>query len=887
MRKKILLFSALGTLVLGVCAGIGISATKKADVFSTRASITPPTDGDAYDAWLNSWSKPNHLYVHYNRGDKNDYNQFCFWMWNDATDTDGTLWCYGGETEKKAVKLNPMSQHWMYEEDIISGESKSVYKDAYGVIADVDLGANLIEGKVKKGDPAKPCSYDDCDDFGFLFPLISSMDGASHWTSDGGKDNDVDDWREEENWRTVNGGKAIHIFFASGQLMNYTYYAGSGIPQVKENPIDKDTTGNYASKTESIPDKYVGKVTPTSTSFKSLGVGYQVFVASFRDSNGDGIGDIRGVINSLDYLNDLGVQVLWLTPIQQCGSYHGYDITDYYAVDKRFGTIDDYRELLFKAHSKGMKVLMDLVLNHTSKNNKWFINSEWGVNSGIPGTETDGTGINWRDVYTWKYATDTIKTAEKFVGDYYDESTGKTIQNVEQIKIPRNYINQTVADNAKSLNGASWFKNGESNYYYYGKFGSDMPELNYENKATRQLVQDVAKYWMSFGLDGYRLDAVKHIYMMDEIVNTDSGDVIVPDVGMKKAYDEQNEQYIYKPYDYSQNLTKNISFWKEFSMELKKVYPDCFLVGENFDGYGKLTAGYYQALDSQFDFASYYHSQDIYTYSAGGSYTSKREEENFEPFRNSGTSNITVKGENLTVPKGGRSDFINGAYTSNHDVLRAINMINNKTKVTGTADEIGNAKMAGALALTNPGLSWIYYGDELGMSSNVDQHINIYGNENCEDTWYRQPFVWQGAEGNKVRPHYVNGKYQFNSDSYDTYNKSILSDGKGVTLNSDNSFSCNNEIYNFYKEVIKIKKLYPAGASVSYADGGHVITLNVTAANAKDLKIFINLGYTNSGWEINLPNGEYTKVAEVGCSGIDNYSDFGSCRYSVVAFRHN
>ena len=222
MRKKILLFSALGTLVLGmsVCAGIGISATKKAEVFPTRASITPPTDVEEYDAWLNSWSKPNHLYVHYNRGDKNDYDQFCFWMWNDATDTDGTLWCYGGETVKKAVKLNPMSQHWMYENDIKPGESDTtVYKDSYGVIADVDLGADLIEGKVKKGETAKKCSYDDCDDFGFLFPLISSMDGSSHWTSDGGKDNDVDDWREEENWRSVTGGKAIHIFFASGQLI--------------------------------------------------------------------------------------------------------------------------------------------------------------------------------------------------------------------------------------------------------------------------------------------------------------------------------------------------------------------------------------------------------------------------------------------------------------------------------------------------------------------------------------------------------------------------------------------------------------------------------------------------------------------------------------------
>ena len=888
MKKKIFLFSALGSLIIGATAAavVGLTTPKKGEVFSTRA-LTAPTDAEEYDAWLNSWSKPNHLYVHYNRGAKNDYDQFCFWMWNDETDTDGTLWAYGGTKEYTSVTLNPMSEHWMYESDIKAGEAGTIYKDSYGVIADIDLGANLKEGKVKKGTQPKSCSYENCEDFGFLFPQINSMNGANHWTSDGGKDNDVDDWREDQNWRTISGGKCIHIFFSSGQLMNYSYFAGSGIPQVKVNPIDSATDNRYDSKTETIADKYPGQTSPTSSSFKKLGVGYQVFVASFRDSNGDGIGDIRGVIDSLDYLQDLGVEVLWLTPIQKCGSYHGYDIIDYYDVDKRFGTVDDYRELLFKAHQKGMKVLMDLVLNHTSKNNTWFIKSEWGVNS-YDGAETDGTGIKWRDVYTWKYGTDEIPTAKKFVGDYVDPDTGATINDVEQIETPTQYITQTVAQNASSLNGASWFKNGESNYYYYGKFGSDMPELNYENQATRKLVQDVAKYWMSFGLDGYRLDAVKHIYMMDEVVNTSAGDVIVPDIGMKKAYDEQNERYIYKPYDYSQNLTKNISFWKEFAIELKKVYPDCFLVGENFDGYGKLTAGYYQALDSQFDFASYYHSQDIYTYGAGGSYVSKRYEENFEPFGHSGTSDIIVKGKALTVPKGNRPDFINGAYTSNHDVLRAINMISNKTKVTGTAEEVGRAKMAGALALTNPGLSWIYYGDELGMSSNVDQHIAIYGNENCEDTWYRQPFIWQGTKGDRVRPSFVNGKYEFKSSAYDSYNKTLLSGGKGVTLNADNSFSCTNEVYAFYKQVIQLKKLYPAGATVSYQDGGHVITLDVSG-QGKSLKIFINLGYQSSNW--NLPGGSYDEnpVMEINCSGIHKSSNnnFGACPYSIVAFYAN
>ena len=889
MKKKILLFSALGSLIVSAAASLALfdaDSLKASDVFSTRASVTAPEDAEQYDYWLNSWSKPDHLYVHYNRGDKTDYDKFCFWMWNDKTDTDGTLWAYDGETSYPTITLNPMSTHWMYESDIKDGETDTIYKDRYGVIADIDLKKEgLSEGKVKKGTTPKPASYDNCDNFGFLFPQISSMNGSSHWTSDGGKDNNVTDWRDAFNWRDVTGGKAIHIFFSSGQLGKHSYYAGSGIPQVKENPIDKAEDNRFDSKTETIVDKYPRQVSPTSSSFKKLGVGYQILVSSFRDSDGDGTGDIRGIIDSLDYLKDLGVDVLWLTPIQECGSYHGYDIIDYYAVDKRFGTINDYRELLFKAHQKGMKVLMDLVLNHTSKNNTWFIKSEWGVNS-FEGAETDNTGIKWRDVYTWKYATDTIKTAEKFVGDYTDPDTGVTTQNIEQIKMPINYVDQTVAENAASLNGASWYRNGESNYYYYGKFGSDMPELNFENKATRKLVQDMAKYWMSFGLDGYRLDAVKHIYMKDEVSNPSN--LIMPDIGMKKAYDEQNERYIFKPYDYSQDLTKNIEFWKEFAIELKKVYPDCFLVGENFDGYGARIAGYYQALDSQFDFASYYHGQDIYTYSAGGSYTSKRDAESFIPFSTSGTSQIEVKvGDQKVfydVPRGNRGDFINGAFTSNHDVMRAINFINNKNKVSGTAEEIGRAKIAASLAILNPGVSWIYYGDELGMSSNTDQHIALYGNENCEDTWYRQPFMWQGELGNSVRTNYVNGKYQFTAEGYDSYNKSLFNSNKGIILNKDNTFSSTNEMYAFYKGLTSLKKLYPTGAKVSFSDGGHVMRLDVSGSG-KGLAIFINLGYQKSDWSINLDGSyESNPVAQIGCSGITNHSNFGSSSYSVVAF---
>ena len=521
-------------------------------------TVVPIDNEDEYDVWLDSWSKPGHLYFHYNRGDKGGYDNYCLWLWQHSPqDLEGSLWAFSANPKvSDKLTLSPMSNHWMTASEV-GKEGNSTYVDSYGVIADVDLyNANLKGGKT-----GTPTSFEGMEEIGFLLPQQSAMDGKTNWVSDGGRETYIDDIAEAKNWRNVEGGKAIHIFVSTGALYDYSYFAGSGTAQAVTNPIDEDTTGNFRSDVDAKYSNALG-VSSTSDSFKSLGAGYQIFVASFRDSNGDGIGDLRGIIDSLDYLSDLGVQVLWLTPIQKSDSYHGYDISDYYAVDKRFGTVDDYRELLYKAHEKGMKVLMDLVLNHTSKGNIWFSNSQWG-------RVDAAANINWRDIYNWKYETDIIEK--------YDPATNS-------------YKQITVQEDALSSN-PSWYRDGESHYYYYGKFGSGMPEINYLNASTRKLVIDMAKYWMSFGLDGFRLDAVKHIFMRDECYQ--NGDIIVQDVGSKESYDDEKGQYVTKGFDYSSNLTKNIMWWKEFAHGVKADYPNCFLVGENFDGWGTRTASYY------------------------------------------------------------------------------------------------------------------------------------------------------------------------------------------------------------------------------------------------------------------------------------------------------
>ena len=848
MRKKFLI---LGFLPVFLLAG-ALSLAAFEPLIGSGGYVSR-ADGDEdpnqYDYWLNSISKPGHLYLHYNRGAETNYGDYCLWLWQSAPqDLEGSLWGYSANpVVSPTLTLKPMSTHWMSPTEL-GLEGTGIYADKYGAIMDVDLyRSDLVGGKT-----GTATTFEGMEEVGFLLVRQNSMDGHADWVSDGGRETYVDDISVEENWRNIDGGKTIHLFVSKGSLANYSYYAGDGTPEVKVNPIDSDTSGNYRSAIEAYANDTFLDATSTSEAVKKLGVGDQIFVASFRDSDGDGMGDLRGIIDSLDYLKELGVDVLWLTPIQKSDSYHGYDISDYFAVDKRFGTLEDYRELIYKAHKMGMKVIMDLVLNHTSKGNPWFVNSQWGDNG-------SGGKNEWRDVYTWKYKTDLI---DKYTSNGYQKIT--------------------VEEDANSEN-PSWYRDGESNYYYYGKFGSGMPEINYQNAKTRQLVINMAKYWLSFGLDGYRLDAVKHIFMRDECYQ--EGDIVISDTGTKNSYDDEKGTYVNRPFDYSSNLTKNVTWWKEFSKALKADYPNCFLVGENFDGWGTRTAPYYQALDSQFSFSTYYHiCSQIYV---GGGFAYGQAKETFDPY--GAAEAVLYEGEpnEMRIPGGRRPDFIDGAFTSNHDVMRAINQVNGvqgekagdtiaKNDIDGSVDQVNKAKIHAAITMLNRGISWIYYGDELGMSSNTDQHIAKYKNENCEDIWYRQPFLWQDTT---KRPDYKSGQYKFELDGYNKTLKSM-----------EEQKADKNSMYNWYKALNQLKHLYPEDARITYIDGGHVIGIKVDD-NKGDCKlvIYINTGKQNSSWQVNpdFHAGKamnHTPVAALGDLTNIGDGDIGVCPFTVLAF---
>jgi len=200
-------------------------------------------------------------------------------------------------------------------------------------------------------------------------------------------------------------------------------------------------------------------------------VTYEIFVQAFSDSNGDGIGDFNGTTSKLDYLKDLGVNALWLMPIHPSQSEHKYDVMDYYGVHPDYGTMDDFKNLVKEAHKRNIKIILDLVINHSSRNHPWFQSAMNDLNS------------PYRNYYVW--------------------ATDEEIQKIGAEK-------KATAD---SDNRWVWNKVEKGNQKFYAYFGGGMPDLNFDNPKVREEVFKIGKYWLNdIDVDGFRLDAAKHIY---------------------------------------------------------------------------------------------------------------------------------------------------------------------------------------------------------------------------------------------------------------------------------------------------------------------------------------------------------------------------------------
>ena len=345
---------------------------------------------------------------------------------------------------------------------------------------------------------------------------------------------------------------------------------------------------------------------------------YEVFVRSFQDSNGDGKGDLPGLISKLDYLNDgtpetgqdLGVDALWLMPVFASPSYHGYDTTDYERVNPDYGTNEDLTRLCSEAHRRGMHVIVDLVLNHTSNKHPWFLDSASAPSSAR------------RDWYVWS-PTD-LHWAQPW-----------------------------------NAAGSSWHqKNGA---WYYGLFWAGMPDLNLRNPAVRAEAKRLAGLWLSRGVDGFRLDAVRHLI--------EDG-----------------------PGDGQNDTPETHAFLKEFAAHVRSVRPDALLVGEAWTETPKIAAYYGSTekvpggdeLPLNFDFPL-----------AG---------KIIEGVQVGESKSIAAKLREVAAAyPPGATDV---PFLTNHDMRRVASVL----KGDGA-----KLRSAAAILLSLPGTPFLYYGEEIGL----------------------------------------------------------------------------------------------------------------------------------------------------------------------------
>ena len=332
-------------------------------------------------------------------------------------------------------------------------------------------------------------------------------------------------------------------------------------------------------------------------------VWYEIFVRSFQDSDGDGVGDLDGVRSRLPYLADLGVGGIWLMPIHPSPSYHGYDVTDYRAVNPDYGDLDDLRALLSEAHALGMRVILDLVPNHTSAQHPWF-------QAALAGD------ARYRDYYLWR---------------------------------------EDPPDWRGTGGGSAWHAaNGVS---YLGLFSASMPDLNHTNPDVKRELFDVARHWLEFGVDGFRVDAIQHI------VEGEDGSI--------------------------RNTPETYAWVAEFQAFVREVAPDALVLGETWTEMPAIVR-YHEAagLDMSFDYPLW------------------RTVLSAIQARSASDLGYQIEQTLARYP----AAAARGIFLSNHDQTR------HATQLSIPRRDERRLKLAAALLLTMPGTPFLYYGEEIGMA---------------------------------------------------------------------------------------------------------------------------------------------------------------------------
>ncbi|MBR5660329.1 MAG: alpha-amylase [Bacteroidales bacterium] len=585
------------------------------------------------------------------------------------------------------------------------------------------------------------------------------------------------------------------------------------------------------------PDSYDGNRRASTT--------YQLLIYSFADSDGDGIGDFKGIQERLEYLDFLGVSAIWLSPAHPSSSYHGYDVDDYSTVNPLFGTEEDFKNLVDAAHARGIKIYMDYVLNHSGKGNAWFKEAladpsspyrdyyffstnpsvdyksfpmlkgttyqagEWKqATSGSPKLKISKTdeavtkGTATWNLYMWQdgVGDKSVKFVDKGDGTYYlvMEISGKwgvLVRKYADWQAGSKFGasgNGTMTE-GQNMNlvadGADMWFTGSGRYkielsdvstetlYYMGCFSDWMPDLNYgdvsqaENNACFQDLAASADKWINLGIDGFRLDAVKHICGGINSFSHSSNQIL-----LKKWYDRCNATY--KAAGHSDNI---------------------FMVAEEWDSHDT-EKSYYKSLTSCFEFDYFGALSGALGGNASG-YVSK----------------VTSW---INEHKAERSDAITSIFMTNHDQNRAAESL---------GKNLAKEKQAAAMMLTTPGKPFIYQGEELGY----------WGKKDGGDEYVRTPIMWDKA-GKECAKKGVNNKVD-NSMLTSSISVAAQAVDKGSLLRVYMTFS---ELRNTYPALAngEMTNANLSGASIASwymtsSDGQKLLVIHNVAGSAKTTSV--------------------------------------------------
>ena len=359
------------------------------------------------------------------------------------------------------------------------------------------------------------------------------------------------------------------------------------------------------------------------------GVMYEVFVRSFSDADGDGIGDLRGVLDKLPYIRELGVHGIWLMPVSPSPSYHKYDVTDYLGIDPEYGNLADFDALAKACVEMGLSLILDLVINHTSSRHPWFISAVKSL---------------------------TVEPCK-----------GQTCPYEVPCRAHNPYVNYYLFSQEK---GGHPIPEAEG-WYYHGNFGDHMPDLNLDEPKVLREIEKITAFWLSRGADGFRLDGAIHFF--------------------------------------DSSMEKNTLFLDWLNQYVKGLNPEAYLVAEAWTDQNVILSLYRSGIDSLFDFplANATGALMRAVNSADGASLARR----------------CAEWHNRILAANPKAQ--NAPFLTNHDMGRSAGMLRLDVK---------KQKLAASIYLLLPGVPFIYYGEELGMTGSG------------RDENKRLPMLWSTAD---------------------------------------------------------------------------------------------------------------------------------------------